>query len=77
MGGGGGRKMCGRRMYVLAILISLCRVQHHNKNGHFSTDPGCIYKGVQYQQGDVWDDGCDFTCTCEDGAKRQFVCRPK
>ena len=55
----------------------LCRVHHNNKNGHFPTDPGCIYKGVQYQQGDVWDDGCDFTCTCEDGAKRQFVCRPK
>ncbi|KAK7505814.1 hypothetical protein BaRGS_00003085, partial [Batillaria attramentaria] len=39
--------------------------------------PGCLYKGVTHDEGTHWDDGCDFTCTCEDGAARQFVCKPK
>ncbi|XP_070202959.1 uncharacterized protein [Littorina saxatilis] len=42
-----------------------------------SSQPGCVYKGSLYRQGDTWDDGCDFTCSCEDDIKRQFLCKPK
>ncbi|XP_076470008.1 uncharacterized protein LOC143300296 [Babylonia areolata] len=39
--------------------------------------PGCVYKGSLYATGDTWDDGCDFTCRCEDAHTRQFICKPR
>jgi len=37
----------------------------------------CVYKGTAHQQGDSWDDGCDYTCTCTDGAKGLYTCTTK
>ncbi|WAR12949.1 SAS-like protein [Mya arenaria] len=38
---------------------------------------GCLYKGALYQAGQRWDDGCDYSCVCEDGSKGQYKCTPK
>ncbi|XP_067652673.1 mucin-2-like [Haliotis asinina] len=37
---------------------------------------GCVYKGVVYQQGQKWDDGCDYRCECTDATTRQYRCNP-
>lgn len=37
----------------------------------------CEYKGVQYNQGQTWDDGCDFTCECVDANIGQYKCLEK
>lgn len=34
----------------------------------------CTYKGVQYQAGERWEDGCDFTCTCTDALRGHYEC---
>ncbi|WAR12448.1 SAS-like protein [Mya arenaria] len=37
--------------------------------------PGfCTYKGRQYQGGATWDDGCDYTCLCEDASSGRYSC---
>jgi len=35
---------------------------------------GCFYKGNVYSEGDAWQDGCEFNCTCQDGATGQYYC---
>ncbi|GFR69731.1 collagen alpha-4(VI) chain [Elysia marginata] len=42
-----------------------------------SSDPGCVYKGVVYKQGAKWDDGCDYSCECEDALARRYKCVSK
>jgi len=37
----------------------------------------CVYKGVAYQQGQSWDDGCDYTCVCNDASKGLYSCVSK
>jgi len=39
--------------------------------------PGCYYKGSYYRQGDVWDDGCDYKCTCEDAQTAFYTCKTR
>ena len=34
----------------------------------------CIYKGQVHQQGQTWDDGCDYKCTCVDASIGQYRC---
>ena len=34
----------------------------------------CLYKGNIYQQGQSWDDGCDYVCECVDGATGRYQC---
>ena len=34
----------------------------------------CDYNGVQYHQGQAWDDGCSLRCRCEDAEKGLYVC---
>ncbi|XP_071172213.1 uncharacterized protein [Mytilus edulis] len=41
--------------------------------GH-STSPGCLYKGSRFYQGDNWEDGCDFNCTCDDEQNGHYSC---
>ncbi|KAH3867360.1 uncharacterized protein LOC127867513 [Dreissena polymorpha] len=36
---------------------------------------GCHYKGKVYHQGQTWDEGCDFRCTCEDERTGRYVCQ--
>ncbi|XP_070207007.1 uncharacterized protein [Littorina saxatilis] len=35
---------------------------------------GCFYKGKVYNAGDMWQDGCAYNCTCDDGATGQYFC---
>ncbi|KAJ8302983.1 hypothetical protein KUTeg_019379 [Tegillarca granosa] len=37
----------------------------------------CMYKNKIYQQGQSWDDGCDYVCTCEDGSTGRYKCTSK
>ncbi|KAK3591361.1 hypothetical protein CHS0354_040323 [Potamilus streckersoni] len=37
----------------------------------------CEYKGGRYSQGQTWDDGCDFTCTCQDAMNGKYECTEK
>lgn len=34
----------------------------------------CRYKGVTYQQGEKWTDGCDYDCECLDGHTGKYSC---
>ncbi|XP_060600216.1 uncharacterized protein LOC132753729 isoform X4 [Ruditapes philippinarum] len=38
---------------------------------------GCLYKGTLYSAGRRWDDGCDYTCVCNDASTGQYKCTPK
>ncbi|XP_060567789.1 mucin-2-like isoform X2 [Ruditapes philippinarum] len=37
----------------------------------------CEYKGTQYRQGQSWDDGCSFVCSCIDSSSGQYQCTEK
>jgi hypothetical protein len=37
----------------------------------------CEYKGGQYQQGQRWDDGCDYNCECMDASTGRYKCTEK
>ncbi|MCI3341318.1 hypothetical protein MQA30_25450, partial [Escherichia coli] len=39
-----------------------------------STDPGCYFKNVIYHEGVTWQDGCDYDCTCTNGATGTYHC---
>lgn len=34
----------------------------------------CVYKGQAYNQGQRWQDGCDFNCICDDGMTGKYTC---
>lgn len=34
----------------------------------------CVYRGVEYNQGKTWDDGCSYTCVCDDAAAGHYTC---
>lgn len=34
----------------------------------------CVYKQRVYQQGQKWNDGCNFICTCEDASRGLYKC---
>lgn len=34
----------------------------------------CEYKGVHYNQGQSWQDGCDLTCVCTDAESGLYRC---
>ncbi|XP_046570033.1 uncharacterized protein LOC124278355 [Haliotis rubra] len=34
----------------------------------------CVYKGTPYKQGQRWQDGCDYTCVCEDATTGKYDC---
>lgn len=37
----------------------------------------CVYKGTSHKQGESWDDGCTYTCTCVDAMKGLYTCTSK
>lgn len=37
----------------------------------------CVYKDKLYNQGETWDDGCDYTCECLDATTGYYECRPQ
>uniref|UniRef100_A0A194AMN1 Uncharacterized protein n=1 Tax=Pinctada fucata TaxID=50426 RepID=A0A194AMN1_PINFU len=38
---------------------------------------GCLYKGKTYTQGQQFDDGCTYKCTCIDASRGQYTCNQK
>ena len=34
----------------------------------------CVYKGQMYQQGQKWQDGCDYVCECVDSVAGRYMC---
>lgn len=34
----------------------------------------CLYEDQTYQQGQTWNDGCDYKCTCVDGNEGRYEC---
>lgn len=34
----------------------------------------CVYKGQMYQQGQKWQDGCDYLCECVDSMTGRYMC---
>ena len=34
----------------------------------------CVYKGTTYQQGQKWQDGCNYNCECTDGMTGHYTC---
>ncbi|GFR69726.1 collagen alpha-6(VI) chain [Elysia marginata] len=37
----------------------------------------CEYNGQRYQQGEMWDDGCEYNCVCEDAVTGKYKCTEK
>lgn len=33
-----------------------------------------MFKGVAHNQGDTWQDGCDYDCECTDAAQGKYIC---
>jgi len=38
---------------------------------------GCVYNGQLYTQGQLWDDGCKYSCECLDDATGRYICTEK
>lgn len=34
----------------------------------------CVYKGNMYQQGQKWQDGCDYNCECIEAMTGHYRC---
>jgi hypothetical protein len=34
----------------------------------------CVYNGKQYSQGQIWYDGCNYKCTCDDAYGGIYRC---
>ncbi|CAC5382852.1 unnamed protein product [Mytilus coruscus] len=43
-------------------------------SAHWGYSAGCLYKGSLYHQGDSWEVGCVYTCTCDDEHSGHFSC---
>lgn len=37
----------------------------------------CVYKQKIYNQGETWNDGCDYTCECMDATTGFYECKPQ
>uniref|UniRef100_A0A8W8JW71 VWFC domain-containing protein n=5 Tax=Magallana gigas TaxID=29159 RepID=A0A8W8JW71_MAGGI len=49
-------------------------------NNPFTASGGysaCIYKGVQHREGESWQDGCDYVCTCVNAKMGEYKCVSK
>ena len=36
-----------------------------------------MYKNQRYDAGQTWEDGCDYNCVCDDGARGHYKCIDK
>ncbi|KAL8616408.1 hypothetical protein ACOMHN_032262 [Nucella lapillus] len=48
-----------------------------NHRGPLTRNNVCIYHGRTYKEGEVWDDGCSYTCECVDANLGKYTCREK
>nr|XP_034338852.1 uncharacterized protein LOC117693035 [Crassostrea gigas] len=55
-----------------------CGNHVYNPNSNNPAERGlCYYKGDVYSQGEQWDDGCQYKCTCLDATLGRYQCNPK
>ena len=47
--------------------------KHTRKN----VSESCVYRGLHYEQGQVWSVGCEFDCICVDPAREFYTCQSK
>lgn len=40
----------------------------------FFESDGCVYKQTVYKQGQMWNDGCNYNCTCDDASRGHYKC---
>jgi hypothetical protein len=63
---------------VVVVVVVFARISNNvycYGNGCSCCSPAvCVYNGVNYNQGQTWDDGCDRKCRCEDAEKGLYVC---
>lgn len=45
-------------------------------DSYFDSD-GCLYKGVSYNAGQTWKDGCFYTCECLDMQTGRYRCKDR
>ena len=41
---------------------------------HYGGRNACVYKGQLYKPGDSWEDGCEYSCTCEPNTGGMYTC---
>ena len=41
---------------------------------YISVKGKCEYNGVKYNEGQTWNDGCDYRCTCDDAEHGYIRC---
>lgn len=59
------------------FILSICKTflaLGSTCNLPFFLTEACIYKGVAYNQGDKWDDNCQYKCECIDASRGQYRC---
>lgn len=59
----------------MCIILNIFAVLIHVSLGLVSDK--CIYKNKMYDQGEKWDDGCQYTCTCIESQSGFYKCLPK
>lgn len=57
-------------------LTPVCNFQGTYNFSSFSLGSGvCEYKGMGYNQGQLWSDGCQRQCLCQNAAKGSYICQ--
>jgi hypothetical protein len=52
-------------LYICVLVYSIAQCIFPTKNGQ---------QYLIYNEGEQWNDGCDYTCTCKDGASGYYEC---
>ena len=63
--------MCYPQNYKIHEFLNL------NELCFISVLGACLYKGKVHQQGDTWQDGCDYECECTDASRGQYKCNER
>ena len=71
------RRVEFRRIRDIWVRDSENRLYMYYKGAvnHYFTANVCIYKSKIYQQGQKWQDGCEYNCTCEDATTGFYRCK--
>lgn len=68
----------GKFTKTVICIFKLIDLQGYiDKGDNFGISDLCIYKGKVYNKGDKWDDGCDFSCECQEGQSGLYQCKAK
>ncbi|KAL5022346.1 hypothetical protein ScPMuIL_001501 [Solemya velum] len=72
--GNGGMIVQGNGQMVVPTIPSGGIGTISGMTGHANRLDGCLYKGQLYVQNQMWEDGCDFNCQCENGQNGLYTC---